>query len=92
MDAIRPLPTDVAAQIKSSTTITSLNSAVVGLLENALDAGATHIEISVNYERAACTVEDDGHGISPENFQPDGALGRPYRGSGPRTRYTTDME
>ena len=76
---IVPLPTDVAAQIKSSTVISSLDQVVLGLLENSLDAGARKIDISVDRLRGACTVEDDGHGIAPAEFSDDGGLGKPYR-------------
>ncbi|KAG8527912.1 uncharacterized protein KY384_006828 [Bacidia gigantensis] len=74
---ILPLPQDVAAQIKSSATIASLTSVVIGLLENALDANAKKIEIEVDYSRGACIVEDDGHGIQPKEFREQGGLGRP---------------
>ncbi|KAG7294455.1 hypothetical protein NEMBOFW57_004528 [Staphylotrichum longicolle] len=74
--SIQPLPGDVVAQIKSSTAITSLNGAVCGLLENSLDAAASKINISIDYSRGNCSVEDDGHGIIPVSFQEDGGLGR----------------
>ncbi|KAH6622703.1 hypothetical protein F5144DRAFT_581228 [Chaetomium tenue] len=73
---IQPLPGDVVAQIKSSTVITSLNGAVYGLLQNSLDSGASKVNISIDYSRGNCTVEDDGCGIAPSNFQEDGGLGR----------------
>lgn len=76
---ILPLPAEVAAQIKSSNTISSLNHAVYGLLENSLDAGARKIDISVDFLRGACTVEDDGHGIAPTEFSVNGGLGKLYR-------------
>ncbi|KAL9125920.1 MAG: hypothetical protein Q9217_004941 [Psora testacea] len=75
---IRRLPSEVAAQIKSSTAIPSLTSVVLGLVENALDAQASKIHISVDFARGACTVEDDGHGILPQEFMEDGELGKPY--------------
>lgn len=76
---ILPLPVDVAALIKSSVAITSLVEAVVGLVENSLDAGAQKIEVHVDFRRGACTVEDDGHGISPLEFSHCGGLGKPHR-------------
>lgn len=78
---ILPLPAEVIAQIKSSTAITSLSSVVIGLVENSLDAGARKIEISVDYHRGQCTVEDDGIGIPPLEFSNNGGLGKPYRKS-----------
>ncbi|KAL2265776.1 hypothetical protein VTJ83DRAFT_6876 [Remersonia thermophila] len=74
--SIRPLPGDVIAQIRSSTVITSLNAAVCGLLENSLDAGASRIHISVDYGRGSCSVQDDGIGIAPADFEDGGGLGR----------------
>ena len=71
------LPAEVAAQIKSSTVIPSLANVVVSLVENALDAQAAKIRINVDYVRGACTVEDDGHGIPPQEFLEDGGLGKP---------------
>lgn len=78
---ILPLPKDVVAQIKSSTTITSLNQVVLGLVENCLDAQATKIDVSVDYRRGGCTVEDNGVGILPLEFRETGGLGRMYHTS-----------
>ncbi|CAK7219400.1 Vacuolar protein sorting-associated protein 11 [Sporothrix curviconia] len=76
--AIQRLPGAVATQIKSSTTIASLNDAVLGLLRNAIDAGASRVVIQVDYGRGACSVEDDGTGIPPAEFLPEGGLGKLY--------------
>lgn len=78
---ILPLPPEVAAQIKSSTAIPSLNSVVIGLVENCLDAGARKIHVNVDFRRGACIVEDDGYGIPPVEFSESGGLGKPYRAS-----------
>ncbi len=75
---IKPLPRDVVAQIKSSTVITSLNGVVRGLLSNSLDAEASRVDISVDYSRGNCSVEDDGLGIPPSEFAEDGGLCRLY--------------
>ena len=75
---ILPLPADVAVQIKSSTSITSLSDVVFGLVKNSLDAGATKIEVVVDSQRGSCMVEDDGHGISPVEFQDHGGLGKSH--------------
>ena len=79
MAEIKALPPDVAAQINSSTAIPSLSSAVLGLLKNSLDAQAGRIDITVDFARGSCSVEDDGLGISPADFQDDGGLGKSYR-------------
>ena len=76
---IRPLPAEVAAQIKSSVAITSLSFAVLGLVENALDGGAVNISVSVDFGQGSCSVEDNGHGIEPADFAAEGGLGKLYR-------------
>ncbi|KAL8849991.1 MAG: hypothetical protein Q9221_005097 [Calogaya cf. arnoldii] len=79
--AIRPLPDDVAAQIKSSTTISSLEHVIIELFKNSLDAWSNKIEIDVDFVRGACTVEDNGLGIKPAEFLDDGGLGKAYHTS-----------
>ena len=74
--SIKPLPSDVAEQIKSSATIASINGAAYGLAQNGLDAGASKINISVDYSRGNCSVEDNGSGIPPADFRADGGLGK----------------
>ncbi|RSL47870.1 hypothetical protein CEP54_013193 [Fusarium duplospermum] len=73
---IRQLPQDVVDKIKSSVNITSLNGVACGLLANSLDAGAFKINISIDYGRGNCTVEDDGSGIPPDEFKDAGGLGK----------------
>ena len=77
--SILPLPPDVAAQINSSTTITSLSTVVLGLLTNSLDADARRVDINFDLRRGAATVEDDGNGIPPKEFGESGGLGKSYR-------------
>lgn len=77
--SIQPLPPDVIAQIKSSITITSLNGVICELVKNSLDAASTKIEVSVDYTRGGCVVEDDGLGIQPSEFGENGGLGKLYR-------------
>jgi DNA mismatch repair protein MLH3 len=76
--SIKPLPGNVVAQIKSSTVITSLNGVAYGLVQNSLDAQASRINLSVDYRRGNCTVEDNGQGIPPLYFHEDGGLGKLY--------------
>jgi DNA mismatch repair protein MLH3 len=78
MSRIQPLPSTVISQIKSSFAITSLTSVVFGLIENALDAGATRIDVEVNFPKGDCAVEDDGLGIQPDEFATSGGLGKRY--------------
>jgi DNA mismatch repair protein MLH3 len=77
--SIQPLPSDVIAQIKSSTEITSLNGVVCELAKNSLDASSSKISITVDYGRGDCMVEDNGLGIEPSEFSENGGLGKLYR-------------
>ncbi|KAI5458191.1 hypothetical protein BGZ63DRAFT_363451 [Mariannaea sp. PMI_226] len=83
--SIRQLPEHVVDKLKSSVTITTLNGVACGLLTNALDAGASKVNISIDYTRGNCTVEDDGSGISRDEFGVDGGLGKLHHTS----RYPT---
>ncbi|KAI4182772.1 MAG: hypothetical protein LQ346_006492 [Caloplaca aetnensis] len=78
-ESIRRLPDDVVTQIKSSTIITSLEYVVIELVKNALDAGSHRIDVSVDFGRGACTVEDDGFGICSGDFLENGGLGMAFR-------------
>lgn len=75
---IKPLPSDVIAKIKSSTSIIHLNGVVVELVKNALDASARTVLISVDFKRGSCIVEDDGDGIPQAEFETDGGLGKAH--------------
>ncbi|KUI73765.1 DNA mismatch repair protein MLH3 [Cytospora mali] len=74
--SIKPLPGDVVAQIKSSVAITSLNNVICGLVKNALDAEASKINLTVDYSRGNCSIEDNGFGIPPSEFKDTGGLGQ----------------
>jgi DNA mismatch repair protein MLH3 len=76
--SILPLPEEVVAQIKSSTVVVSLTDVVLELLKNSLDAKATRVDAVIDFARGACTVEDDGLGISPLEFREEGGLGKRY--------------
>lgn len=77
--SIRRLPDNVVDKIKSSVVLSCLNDAVCGLLKNALDAGASRIDIYLDYSRGNCTVEDNGDGMSTSEFKEDGGLGKLHR-------------
>ncbi|CAG9938744.1 unnamed protein product [Clonostachys rosea f. rosea IK726] len=79
--SIRQLPDHVVGKIRSSIVITSLNGVVVGLLKNSLDAGATKVNITVDFTRGNCTVEDNGSGIPPSEFESSGGLAKPHHTS-----------
>ena len=77
--AILPLPPELAGQIKSSSTIPSLASVVLGLIANSLDAAATKVDVRIDFGKGAVSVEDDGYGIPPKEFSEEGGLGKMHR-------------
>ncbi len=82
MDSAPPiisLPAEAIAQVKSSVTVTSLNGVVIELLKNSLDASSKKIEVTIDYSRGNCVVEDDGLGIPPPEFKESGGLGKLHR-------------
>ncbi|KAJ0165072.1 DNA mismatch repair protein Mlh3 [Colletotrichum tanaceti] len=79
--SIKPLPEDVIRRIRSSATVTSLNGVVCALVKNALDAHTTRLNITVDYSRGNCFIEDDGLGILPLEFREPGGLGKQHHTS-----------
>ncbi|KAK3922476.1 PMS1 protein-like protein 1 [Frankliniella fusca] len=68
--SLAQLPASTVKLITSSQIITSVSSAVKELLENALDAGASSVDVKlVNYGLDRLEVKDNGSGISKENTQ-----------------------
>jgi DNA mismatch repair protein MLH3 len=76
---IKPLPSTVIAQIRSSICIHSLNAVISELVKNSLDANASHVQISLDFPKGNCIVEDDGCGIHPAEFAVSGGLGKRHR-------------
>ncbi|KAK0861429.1 DNA mismatch repair protein [Friedmanniomyces endolithicus] len=81
MSRILPLPKDIATQVHSSKQIINLQGVILALIENSLDAGASKIDLTVDFRRGGCTIEDNGSGIRPHEFGEDGGLGRMYHTS-----------
>ncbi|CUS07104.1 unnamed protein product [Tuber aestivum] len=65
---IRLLPESVSARMRSTLTIANISDVISELLQNAIDAGARNLAITVNLGRNSCVLEDDGHGIAPEDM------------------------
>jgi DNA mismatch repair protein MLH3 len=61
---VEPLPAETRSNLRSTQILTCLAQIVSELLQNSLDAGARHVEISVDCEEWSCWVRDDGKGIS----------------------------
>ena len=66
---ILPLPTDVIHLIAAGEVIDSLAAVVRELCENAIDAGATRVAISLFPDRWHVRVADNGIGIELEDLQ-----------------------
>jgi DNA mismatch repair protein MutL len=62
--SIQPLPIEVVCRIAAGEAIDSLRAAVRELIENALDAGATRIVVSLDPDRCSVRVADNGCGMN----------------------------
>jgi len=69
LPAIERLPLPTRTRLRSTQILTSLPQIVSELLQNSLDAQATHIDVGVDFEGWICWVTDNGHGISKDDLE-----------------------
>jgi DNA mismatch repair protein MutL len=69
LSSIQPLPTEVVHLIAAGEVIDSLTAVIRELVENALDAGATRISISLWTEQWRVRVADNGRGMTLGDLQ-----------------------
>lgn len=66
--SLERLPDATASKIRSMQILTSLSQVVSELLQNSIDAGASHIEVGVDAENWSCWVRDDGSGMTKDSL------------------------
>lgn len=67
---IRAIDRKDVHHIQSGQVIVDLATAVKELVENSLDAGATHVEVRLKeYGLTSFEVTDDGSGVDPSNYE-----------------------
>jgi DNA mismatch repair protein MLH3 len=71
---ILPLPPTVISRLRSSVTLPTLSAAISELLQNALDATATQLSLTLNASKPSFTLTDNGHGIHPDHVTSIGTL------------------
>jgi len=62
--SLKSLSEPVRTRLRSTQLLTSLPQVVSELVQNSLDASASHIEIGVDCQEWECWIKDDGHGIA----------------------------
>ena len=85
MDIIHLLPDSVANQIAAGEVVQRPSSVIKELMENAVDAGASHIDVVItDAGRTSIQVIDDGKGMTQTDarlaFAPGAAICRTAEG------------
>ena len=69
-NSITAIPQDSVRSICNGQVIVDLGTAVKELVENAVDASASHVTLTLhNYGADAIVVEDNGGGVLPANYE-----------------------
>lgn len=76
---MQQLPPSTQSKIRSTQILTSLPQIISELVQNSLDAGASHIDVGVDCEDWACWVRDDGRGIARDDFDALAGCGQAAR-------------
>ncbi|KAI9006382.1 hypothetical protein DFJ74DRAFT_773682 [Hyaloraphidium curvatum] len=67
-ERIRRLPGKEADALRSAPAVSSVADALVELMRNSIDAGASSVTVSLDADSLALDVVDDGAGIPPEDL------------------------
>lgn len=67
------------SQLRSTVILTDLSTIVSELVQNALDANASHIDVGVDPTDWSCWVRDDGTGMTRSDIK--------HLGTGAKSRY-----
>ncbi len=67
--SIERLPEETRSKLRSTQILTSLPQIVTELMQNALDANASHIDIGIDYKEWMCWVRDNGEGINKDGLE-----------------------
>ncbi|KAJ1308903.1 hypothetical protein OPQ81_004588 [Rhizoctonia solani] len=68
-EPITQLEPQTKAKLRSTQILTSLPQLVSELVQNSLDAGASHIEVGIDPTEWECWVRDDGRGMPSEGMR-----------------------
>lgn len=74
--SLERLPEETRSKLRSTVILTSLPQIVSELMQNALDANASNIDIGIDYKEWMCWVRDNGEGINKDGLERLGEGGR----------------